>query len=203
MATEIGCVYCRVVSFWPSSNSPSRFVCFNVVANDTWLIRAAGVLNDVDSVLRKAGIAEAVRRRSVLVCKSPVILLAHGLTIPKARHITKARLLDVLEFALPELLRTRIAAGPSSTTASRVSPDVVATSSPTWLTLSALSSTASCATALTFVVFTGFLDFVLRNAELWNFGFTGSGNTPPVFPSVAETLGSGTAIPVVTTFVHD
>jgi hypothetical protein len=120
-------------------------------------------------------------------------LLAHGRTIPSAKHITRARRLDVRECVFPALLRTRIAAGPASSitvsTASRISPDVAAILSPTLLTaceitLSALWSMAS-ARALALTFFIGLRDFVLCSVELWNgFGFAGRGNTPPTFSSL-------------------
>jgi hypothetical protein len=137
-----------------------------VVANDTWLTRLEGALNDVDVVRRKAGIAEAVRRRSRLLVAALCTvstLLAHGLTIPSARHITNARRLEVFEFALPPLLRTRIAgAGPASV-ASEVS--LSASLTVCEITVSGIWSVEVAAAAATgatgFAPFTGFRDLVL------------------------------------------
>jgi hypothetical protein len=102
-------------------------------AKETWLMRLLeGTLKEADDVLRM--VAEDVLRKSfwgILLAT----LVAHGRTTPKAKHITNARLLEVLmELALPPPLRTPMAAAPFSiteSTAFKMLPDVEAISSPT------------------------------------------------------------------------
>ena len=114
-----------------SSLSPRRLAAFNDEAMETW----------VDKFPLTVKLEEADLRRlvDVVLRKSPFWIppITFFGIIPRAKHMTSARLLEVLVADLPDNLRTRMLAAPASiseSTASRNSPDMVATSSLTWRT---------------------------------------------------------------------
>jgi hypothetical protein len=121
--------------------SSSKFAAFKDDAIETWLERFPLTVKLEDADLLR--LEDAVRRM-LPVPIPPATLLAQGLTMPRAKHITKARLLEVLVADFPEDLLTRMVEAGSSTTDSTASSK----SSLTWLT--SLSSADSSGIASSF-----------------------------------------------------
>lgn len=114
-----------------SSLSSRRLAAFSDEAMETWV--------DKFPLTVKLEEADLQRLVDVVLRKSPFWIppVTFFGTIPRAKHMTSARLLKVLVADLPDDLRTRMLTAPASipeSIGSRNSPDVVATSSLTWRT---------------------------------------------------------------------